>query len=209
MEKLKNSRIVPTSENIVQDRSFSMETWFKFQIESNRTDPDKHRYIKLESINFTQWSRDLGVNVKTLKKNIELLIKIGVLKKYTAEDGLLYYKIQGEFDRYLLFEERFVRKLLNIGSKNLIKVYLIYCKYTIITKEKCCRLDQGSILQGIGLSANSKNKAMLKDINDTLCDLGLIWIKKDTIHENGKTKTLLFIKTPDYYCTKFYKDAIA
>lgn len=186
-----------------------METWFKFQVESNRTNIDQHRHIKLDNINYTQWARDLGVNVKTLKKNIELLIKIGVLKKYTAEDGLSYYKIKGKFDRYLLFEERFVRKLLNIGSKNLIKTYLVYCKYTEATKSKCCKLDQGAVLEQIGLSSNSKNKAMLKDINDTLADLGLIWITKETIREYGKTKTLMTIRTPEYYDTKFYKDAIA
>ena len=94
MEVQKNQRIVPTANEILKDKTFSMETFLKFQVESNWNDADIHRYIKLDSINYTQWSRDLGITVKTLKKNIQLLIIMGVLQKFRAEDGQIYYRIQ-------------------------------------------------------------------------------------------------------------------
>lgn len=200
----KNSRIVPTSNTILGEKTFSMETFLKFQVESNWNDIDVHRHIRLDAINYTQWAKDLGTSAITLKKNIQILILSGVLKKYKASDGLFYYKICGRFDKFVLFNEHFIRGLLSIGSKNLIKTYLIYYKYT--SAYGSCIMEQSEILKQLGLANSGKNKDMLRAINVALEKLGLICIEKNTSRDMGKTKTLLKIVAPKYTKTDFYKD---
>ena len=211
-KKINSLRILPISDDILKDRKFNIETFAKFQVESSVNNIDNQRYVRLSAINYTVWSKDIGMSINTFKKNIQMLILRGVLKKVKNEHGQMVYKICGEYeDVCVLFEERFIRKLLNVGSKNLIKIYLIYYKYN--KEYGSCKLSQKTILEQIGFAYNSKNTAMLKDINDTLFNLGLINIERiyERVEglEKASTRLILEITAPIYYETAFYKNETA
>lgn len=196
--KVKNSRIIPTEGEHMANKKFNIETYLILQTESNSSFEDKHRYIKIEDINYTRFAKETGQSVNTLKRNIDLLKTLGVVKQ--TKDGL-YYKIKNEFEYYVLFDERFIRKLLSHCRKNLVKVYLIYYKYSM--NYGSSQITQDDVLKEIGLSSSSKkNKAMLKEINDILVSLGLIDVEKFV--RNGKT--ILKITAPPYTETKFFRD---
>lgn len=205
---IKNKRNIPTGEDILKDRSFDMKTFIKLQIESYWNEGvDEHRYIKISDINYTRWSKEIGTNPKTLKKNIQLLVLAGFISKYTGDDGEQYYKIKNHFEGFLLFPECFARKLLTVNSKNLIKAYLIYYKYS--NTYGSCQIAQKELLAQMGFPYDSTSCKMIKDINDTLVDQGLVDVERNTIREGNKTKTYLKVVAHHYLDTEFYKKATA
>ncbi|EOU2097109.1 hypothetical protein C0L75_03050 [Clostridium perfringens] len=202
--KLKNRRIIPTNNVVIEDRRFSLETFLKFQVESRRSKGEGHRYIYEHSINYTLWAKELGVDKRTLKKNIDYLLDIKALIKKEDSDGEVFFKIKNTFQKYVLFEEQFIRKLLDLKCKNLIKVYIIYYKYCRVYNN--CELKREMILEHLGLTNNPRNCSMIKSINEKLIDLGLIVMFKDTIHRNRTTRTLIKIFADEYQRTKFFKE---
>lgn len=199
MNETKNRRIIPTSNEIMKNKKFSYEVYLKFQIESNRSSTDTHRYIMKCSINYTKWAKELNLSINTLKKYINNLIDLGILKSYKGDEDIEYYKICEMYENgYLLFNEKFVKLLLHKSKecKYLIKTYLVYYKYS-----KCygkCQIEQSRILSHIGLSSNGNNRMMLTKINSILIESKLISINKITNHINGITKTMLTIIADDY-----------
>ena len=203
---IKNKRNFPTTKEVLENREFDMKTYVKMQVESNRTDEiDEHRYIKIDSINYLRWSKELGVSPKTLKKNIQLLLKSGIISKFVSSNGEAYYKIQNKFEYYLLFQEGFARSLLDSCTKNLIKVYFLYYKYSDLYG--VCKLSQKDILKQIGYPYNSSSAKMLKNINDALVKLGLISVEKVYENKDKKTKLFLEIVAHHYLETEFYKNS--
>lgn len=187
MKYEKNSRVIPTSDEVIKRKGFNIELYLKIQIESNRNDIDIHRHIRKDAINYTKWAKDLGF-----------------IKEYSSTDDIVYYKIRGKYDKYILFEEKFIRALLDLKVKNLIKIYLIYYKYT--KKYGTCYLVQKDILDSIGYNDNGVNREMLRNINKILVSLELIKTDLITKHECGKTKTILNVTAPMYTSTLFYKN---
>ena len=202
-KRLKNSRIIPTTKKIWEDKKLSIGIYTKLQIESRYNDMDIHRYIYDDEINVTQWSKELKLSRPTFNKGLKYLIDTGIIRRFEI-DGRKGYKICNKFEKFLLFDREFLNALLNIGSNNLIKVYFVYYKYSMVYG--ICRLTQAKLLQEIGYSSVSENnKVMLKNINLALDKLGLIDIQRTAKRERGKTKTLLEITAPIYYETSYYK----
>lgn len=194
---------LPIGVGAMSDKSFSIEVFAKIQIESNWNDIDRHRYIKIDSINLTKWSIDLGISRKSIKKHIEHLESIRYLTKCTSND-IEYYRIKNSFDRFCLLDMDFIDKMLGLNIKNLMKVYLLYYKYSRVFG--ACLLEQGRILSEIGLKGSSgKNKEMLRKINSVLEEEGLIRVIKKCKRLNNKTVTVLEIIAPVYNQCEFYK----
>ncbi|MDB2099831.1 hypothetical protein [Clostridium paraputrificum] len=204
MKYEKNSRVIPTSDEVIKRKGFNIELYLKIQIESNRNDIDIHRHIRKDAINYTKWAKDLGVSRDKIRKDMKELIDLGFIKEYSSTDDIVYYKIRGKYDKYILFEEKFIRALLDLKVKNLIKIYLIYYKYT--KKYGTCYLVQKDILDSIGYNDNGVNREMLRNINKILVSLELIKTDLITKHECGKTKTILNVTAPMYTSTLFYKN---
>lgn len=203
-KRIKDSRIIPTTTELLGDKKFNIGIYTKMQIESRHNDIDIHRYIYDYEINVSQWAEELKLSRPTFNKGLKYLIETGIIKKFETEENH-GYKICNRFDKYLLFDRSFLKSLLNVGSNNLIKVYFVYYKYSMVYGS--CRLTQESILKEIGYSGISKdNKKMIKDINLVLEKLGLIEVERICTREKGSTKTLLIITAPVYYETSFYKD---
>lgn len=179
---------LPMGEEYLKNRNFHIETLIKFQIESTIVDSEGNMYMKEIEVNYTRWAKYLGITRSTLRKNIKQLQKIKVLERFIGEDNKEYYKISrhyigGEF----LFEEKFLRRLIEMKMKHLLKVYLVYYKHTM--NYKGCTLTQGEILDEIGLSGKSNgNKALIKNINDKLVEFNLIKVIKEFKHKNRMTR---------------------
>lgn len=202
---LKNSRIIPTIEQILGDKNVSIEVYMKFQIESYRNPmvEENHRYIYCDNIILSEWEKELKINRKTISKNIKYLLLIGILKKKNV-NGKDVYIIFNRYKNYLLFESKFIEGLLDINMKNLIKTYLVYYKYSRYYDS--CRIEKARILKEIGMSNKAKgNMDMITKINTKLEELGLINIIRTTKRQNGHNKTMLQITAPIYYETDFYK----
>ncbi|VYT63147.1 hypothetical protein [Clostridium paraputrificum] len=204
MKYKKNSRVIPTSDEVIKRKGFNIELYLKIQIESNRNDIDIHRYIRKDAINYTKWAKDLGVSRDKIRKDMKELIDLGFIKEYSSTDDIVYYKIRGKYDKYVLFEEKFIKALVDLKVKNLIKIYLIYYKYTQVYGT--CYLVQKDILNSIGYNDNGINREMLRNINKILVSLGLIKTDLVTKHEYGNTKTILNVTAPMYTSTLFYKN---
>lgn len=203
-KRLKNSRIIPTTKEILEDKKLSIGIYTKLQIESRHNDVDIHRYIYGDEINVTQWAKELKLSRPTFNKGLKYLIETGIIRRFEIE-GRKGYKICNKFEKFLLFDREFLNALLNIGSNNLIKVYFVYYKYSMVYGS--CKLTQENILKEIGYSSVSENnKRMVKDINLALEKLGLIEIERICKREQGSTKTLLVVSAPIYYDTSYYKE---
>ena len=201
---IKDSRIIPTTNELLGDKKINIGIYTKIQIESRHNDMDIHRYIYDYEINVSQWAKELNLSRPTFNKGLKYLVETGILKKFDTEERQ-GYKVCNRFKGFLLFDREFLRALLNVGANNLIKVYFVYYKYSMFYGS--CRLTQEKILKEIGYSGISKdNKKMIKDINLDLEKLGLIEVRRICEREKGSTKTLLIITAPIYYETSFYKD---
>lgn len=174
----KNKRIIPTSNEFIKDKLFNYQLYLKIQLESNWTNRDTHRYIRKTKVNYSTWAKELKFSPNTLRKSIRYLIKIGVLKEYSDAEGVEYYKICGRYDRYILLGVNEIKRLINISKmyKHLVKVYLLYYKYSEVYRK--CRLGQREILVQIGLSPNGNNRLMLTNVNQLLEKEGLIKVIK-------------------------------
>lgn len=202
--KLKNRRIIPTNNVVIEDKNFSLETFLKFQVESRKSSGEEHRYIYEHSINYTQWAKDLGISKATLRKYINYLLEVSAIQKCIDSEGENFFKIKNSFQKYVLFEEGFIRKLLDLKCKNLIKVYIIYYKFS--RAYEVCELKRESVLDYLGFSNYNNNYEMIKKINDKLVELGLIEIYKETSHKNRVTRTHVKIIAPEYQRTTFFKN---
>lgn len=183
-KKVNKLIVLPMGEEYLKNRNFHIEILIKFEIESTIVDSEGNMYIKVVEVNHTRWAEYLGIARSTLRKNIKQLQEIKVLERFIGEDNKEYYKISrhyigGEF----LFEEKFLRRLIEMKMKHLLKVYLVYYKYTMIYRG--CTLTQDKILEEIGLCGKSNvNKALLKRINDKLVEFNLIKVTKKLKHKN-------------------------
>lgn len=205
-----NLRIVPTGNNVLSNKEMNMETYIAMQDKSKREYDengkvrDEHRYVYKNDISLSGLAREYDIDVKTLRKNIKNLEKLGYLDlcEYKGEE---VWKIKNGFDDgYLLFEGGFLDRLVKLFTKNLIKVYLQYYKYT--SAYGAYKMTQADTLKAIGLSETSnKNRQLISDINFTLEKLGLINIETIEIKGKKSYQTIQKIVAIKYYETDFYK----
>ena len=199
---LKNSRIIPTSSLYLSDKEFHIETYMMLYINSykNNEIDEVHRYIYVDEINVVSWSRHIGISPTSFRKYINHMKEIGIIKE-NYYNGFKVYKLKGKYEtNYLLFENDFLEKLISLKEKNIVKLYMVYYKYSKIYGS--CKLKQEEILKEIGLSCSSRNNhLLLTKLNTLLQELGLISIDKKKL----KGKFMLEIVAPIYYATEFYK----
>jgi predicted transcriptional regulator len=206
-EKIWNINL-PTANFVLSNKKeFSYEVLIALLLESNFDNKYKesHRYIYDNNVNFTQLSKKAGVSLNTFKKYFKNLIELKVIKETEFKDEKVYKIPQKFAGGYLLFEAKFLEKLLSLSHKNLIRIYIQYYKYCYQENNtKIYKMSQSKTLTAIGMSVNAKNKDYLKKANRLLEELGLIEIVK-VKHKSG---TPLQIKCPLYKDSKFYKEII-
>lgn len=199
-----NSRLIPVSDEILRNKKFNMDVYILLDSISrwNFYEDDTYRYIYEDDLIASTLAKKINISRSTFKKILDEFESNKIIE-LAKLDGRNIYILKSWYDKYLLFSGDFLKKLLQLKYKHLIKIYIVYYKYSKHYGK--CTLDQKKILQEIGLQHNSDNLAKLREINNTLINVGLIKIRRTTKRENRVNKTILHITADPYYETMFYK----
>lgn len=202
-----NLRLIPTSDEILRNKKFNMNVYILLDSISrwNSSGEGNYRYIYEDDLIISSLSKEVNMSRSTFKKILEEFESSEIIQ-FANLDGRNIYILKDWYDKYLLFSGDFLKKLLQFKYKHLIKIYLVYYKYSKHYGK--CTLDQKKLLQEIGLQHNSDNLSKLREINKALINSGLIKIKRTTKRENRVNKTILHITADQYYETIFYKNEI-
>lgn len=196
--KIRNYNLnLKTSNPILKDKKFNMELYALLLAESNFFIGEENRYISVADINFKEWGKSIHLSAATVKKHLDHLIEIGVIKRWTSSEDKDYLLIPNKHkDGYRILPDYFVKSLIDLKCKNLLKVYLIYLNFT--EAYGYCSLTQYDILNNIGLTYNSKNATMLRNINELLEKNKLIETNVSCVKDQGSWKRILTIKSMNY-----------
>lgn len=205
---IENSRLIPVSDEILRNKKFNMDVYILLDSISrwNFYEEDTYRYIYEDDLIVSALAKEINISRSTFKKILEEFQSVKIIE-FANLDGRNIYILKDWYDKYLLFSADFLKKLLELKCKHLIKIYIVYYKYSKHYGK--CTLDQKKILQEIGLQHNSDNLAKLRIINEVLINVGLIKIRRTTKRENRVNKTILHITADPYYETRFYKNDIS
>lgn len=200
---IENSRLIPVSDEILRNKKFNMDVYVLLDSISRWYVYEEYtyRYIYEDDLIISNLAKEIDMSRSTFKKILDEFKSNDIIQLLNL-DGRNIYILKSWYDKYLLFSSDFLKKLLQLKCKNLIKVYIVYYKYSRYYGK--CTLDQKKILQEIGLQYNSYNLANLRKINEILIGFGLIRVKRTTKRENGVNKTILHITADTYYETVFY-----
>lgn len=203
-----NSRLIPVSDGILRNKKFNMDVHILLDSISrwNSHGEDNYRYIYEDDLIVSTLAKKINMSRSTFKKILDEFESNEIIQFANLDERNIYI-LKDWYDKYLLFSGDFLKKLLQLKHKHLIKIYIVYYKYSKHYGK--CTLDQKKILQEIGLQYNSDNLAKLREINKALINVGLIKIIRTTKRENRVNKTILHITADPYYETRFYKNDIA
>ena len=203
-----NSRLIPVGDGILRNKKFNMDVYILLDSISrwNSHGVDNYRYIYEDDLIVSTLAKKINMSRSTFKKILDEFESNEIIQFANLDERNIYI-LKDWYDKYLLFSGDFLKKLLQLKHKHLIKIYIVYYKYSKHYGK--CTLDQKKILQEIGLQYNSDNLAKLREINKALINVGLIKIIRTTKRENRVNKTILHITADPYYETRFYKNDIA
>lgn len=203
-----NSRLIPVGDGILRNKKFNMDVYILLDSISrwNSHGEDNYRYIYEDDLIVSTLAKKINMSRSTFKKILDEFESNEIIQFANLDERNIYI-LKDWYDKYLLFSGDFLKKLLQLKHKHLIKIYIVYYKYSKHYGK--CTLDQKKILQEIGLQYNSYNLAKLREINKALINVGLIKIIRTTKRENRVNKTILHITADPYYETRFYKNDIA
>ncbi|SCI83930.1 Uncharacterised protein [uncultured Clostridium sp.] len=202
-----NSRLIPVSDEVLRNKKFNMDVYILLDSISrwNFYEEYTYRYIYEDDLIVSTLAKKINMSRSTFKKILEEFESNKIIESANLDERNIYI-LKDWYDKYLLFSVDFLKKLLQLNHKHLIKIYIVYYKYSKHYGK--CTLDQKKILQEIGLQYNSDNLAKLREINKVLINVGLIKIRRTTKRENRVNKTILHITADPYYETRFYKNNI-
>ena len=203
-----NSRLIPVGDGILRNKKFNMDVYILLDSISrwNSYGEDNYRYIYEDDLIVSTLAKKINMSRSTFKKILDEFESNEIIQFANLDERNIYI-LKDWYDKYLLFSSDFLKKLLQLNHKHLIKIYIVYYKYSKHYGK--CTLDQKKILHEIGLQHNSDNLAKLREINKVLINVGLIKIIRTTKRENRVNKTILHITADPYYETRFYKNDIA
>lgn len=203
-----NSRLIPVGDGLLRNKKFNMDVYILLDSISrwNSHGEDNYRYIYEDDLIVSTLAKKINMSRSTFKKILDEFESNEIIQFANLDERNIYI-LKDWYDKYLLFSGDFLKKLLQLNHKHLIKIYIVYYKYSKHYGK--CTLDQKKILQEIGLQYNSDNLAKLREINKALINVGLIKIIRTTKRENRVNKTILHITADPYYETRFYKNGIA
>ena len=181
--------LLPSDVMELSNKKFSYEVYSVMHMNStfNAMENKEDRIIKKEKYSPIEYSKEAFVSYNSFNKKLEYLID----NKYICSHEKEFVINNHVNTSYVLVNKTDLKKLLELKIKNIIKVYIIYCKYSNLFKY--CTLTQKEILEMIGLKNNSNNLNALRNINKNLENLGLISIKRSRKKVGNNTVTYLNI----------------
>lgn len=149
---------------------------------------EMYRYVyKNKIIEFTNEVEGLSKNkINTIVKNMRKLSQLEsrLITTCKNESGDIYYIINycdAQERKYVTIEEDMLRILINAGSSNMIKIYILL-KYLCRSKER--KITREFIAKEIGLSINASNLKVVTDCTKILSASGFINKRNDYKYGN-------------------------
>lgn len=136
-------------------------------------DLDDRRFLYYNKLDKKEIANTMKVSQRTVNRNINALIKTGLVEAINTENGVVYKFNYKKDDKYFVEIENDIMKELIHTSTNVIATYVLM-KYHL--KDSPKQMTQEYIAEEIGLGKTCR--AMVRQITKILAKLGLIIIHK-------------------------------
>lgn len=165
---------MPTNKEDIKNKNISTYSALMLQTKHDKQDKlDDRRYLYLNNFDSEEAMDLLKVSKRTIQRNINALIKSGLIEVVeTSENGCVYkfnYKKDNKY--FVEIEHNILTELVSATNSNTIATYLLL-KYHLKNGKK--KMTQEFIAQEIGISTNSLKT--IRNITQVLAKIGLIII---------------------------------
>ena len=187
-EQTKNLRRIPVGEYLkLKKESFLLYcylqqiSYFDKVLDSH----SKHRYIYLNSINYSQMKRKTGIKeYRTLYKKLESLERSGFIEKKTTTKGDEVYILPcvGDYYTLIYFKIEYMKSIMKMCDEKLLRVMLFHKSYSKSMKDrkgiKTYKVTREYIAECIGLKPYPVNLQIITDCNNCLAGFKVLKIDK-------------------------------
>lgn len=168
-EKIKDDYYLPMPTYCLGEKKFCIREYGALIVKSNGSSKilhtDRNRYLYKNKIDFEEMAKELGINKRTLTRNIKNLEKLDckVLEIENTRNGIVYRLNYGlpsaynelEVNKYITIHHEMLKELITCLKPNVIKVYCLLRVFA--NEEKFKDITNSFLAEGIGLSSKSKN----------------------------------------------------
>lgn len=163
---------MPTDKENIKNKNIATYSAMMLQTKHDKNDKlDDRRYLYANNFKIEEVIDLLKVSKRTVQRNINALIKSGMIEVVeTSENGCVYkfnYKKDNKY--FVEIEHDILTELVSATNSNTIATYLLM-KYHLKDGKK--QMTQEFIAQEIGISTNSLKT--IRNITQVLTKLGLI-----------------------------------
>lgn len=163
---------MPTDKENIKNKNIATYSAMMLQTKHDKNDKlDDRRYLYANNFKIEEVIDLLKVSKRTVQRNINALIKSGMIEVVeTSENGCVYkfnYKKDNKY--FVEIEHDILTELVSATNSNTIATYLLM-KYHLKDGKK--QMTQEFIAQEIGISTNSLKT--VRNITQVLTKLGLI-----------------------------------
>ena len=118
-----NKRRMPTGKGVMDDKKFNDLVYAYLQSISYKIDSmSEYRFIYKNQLNYTKISRELKVNLKTLKSKIKYLFEAGFIKEKQSGE-LTIYELPNLKEYYFLIPNETLKYMVDTCNENVIIAY--------------------------------------------------------------------------------------
>ena len=163
----------PSDKESLKNKNLLTYTAMLIQTNWLQGDLDNRRYLYHNKLNKEEMKKIMGVSRRTINRNINALMKTGLIEEVNSENGVVYKFNYKKDNKYFVEIEEPILKELVHTSTNVIATYVLF-KYHL--KDGVKKMSQEYIAEEIGLSKSSTK--IIRQITHILAKLGLIIIHK-------------------------------
>ena len=173
----------PSDKKSIKDKNLLTYSAMLVNSHYSKEQVDQRRLIYYNEMDKEGMAKIMGVSKRTVNRNINALLKTGLLELIDTKNGCAYkfnYKKDNKF--FVEIENEIMKELIHT-STNVIATYVLM-KYHL--KDGAKRMTQEFIAEEIGLSKSCRTA--VRQITKILAKLGLIIIHKRYEQESVKTE---------------------
>lgn len=193
MIKTKNNRQIPKMSEIMSNKNYCDMLYCYLQVNSQFDSFTKTRYIPKKEVKFSTIGPALGMTRQTASTKFKKLEEMGLIIFNQEKNRYELVVLDKEIANLIPVET--LRKLISVMNENTINVYMVLVNNWYINNKMGYIIYFNTIKSCIGLSTTTRsNNYIISDIFEILQKLSLISYEIQSIIDNGKIRTIYFIK---------------
>ena len=191
--KTKNNRQVPKMSEIMSNKNYYDMLYCYLQVNSQFDSFTKTRYIPKKEIKFSVIGPALGITRQTASTKFKKLEEMGLIIFNQKQNRYELIVLDKEIANLIPVET--LRKLISVMNENTINIYMVLINNWYMNNKMGYTIYLNTIKSCIGLSTTTRsNNYIISDIFEILQKLDLINYELQNIIDNGKIRTIYFIK---------------